>query len=164
MFNILFICMGNICRSPSAEGFFARQLQGSSYADLISIDSAGTHSYHIGLPPDPRAIETAAQFDVQISQLRARKVTATDFHDFDLMIAMDHSNLANLQAIRPAGSVAELRLMMAYHPENPTGRQTDEVPDPYYGGMDGFVHMFKLLELATAGLLKDVEGRFNHES
>ncbi|GMR15180.1 MAG: low molecular weight protein-tyrosine-phosphatase [Gammaproteobacteria bacterium] len=163
MFNILFVCMGNICRSPSAEGFFARQLQGSSCQDLVSIDSAGTHSYHIGHAPDPRAIETGAQFGVQIDQLRARKVTAADFRHFDLIIAMDHSNLVDLQAIRPSGSMAELQLMMAYHPENHADGQANDVPDPYYGGIAGFVHMFKLLELATAGLLKDVEGRFKQD-
>ena len=102
MINILFICMGNICRSPSAEGFFAKQLQESSSADQVSIDSAGTHSYHIGHAPDPRAVETGLQFGVHISQLRARKVTTEDFHDFDLIIAMDRSNLADLQAIQPA--------------------------------------------------------------
>ncbi len=152
--------MGNICRSPSAEGFFAHHLSKSTYADLIAIDSAGTHSYHIGYPPDPRAIKTAAQFHIHIDHLRARKVNAKDFHDFDLMIAMDHSNLANLQAIRPGGSTAELQLMMAYYPKNHAPGQADEVPDPYYGGMDGFVHMFELLELATAGLLTEVEERF----
>lgn len=163
MFNILFICMGNICRSPSAEGFFARQLQGSSYADQISIDSAGTHSYHVGHAPDPRAIETGRQYDVQIAQLRARKVSTSDFHDFDLIIAMDRRNLADLQDVRPDGSRAELKLMLAYHPEYQSGGQVDEVPDPYYGGIGGFVHMYELLELATAGLLKDIEARIRKE-
>ncbi len=161
MFNILFICMGNICRSPAAEGFFARQLQNSQFKDRISIDSAATHSYHIGSAPDPRAIQTGAQYDVDIGHLRVRKVTSADFHDFDLIIAMDHNNIANLQSIRPAGSTAEIELMMAYHPEYATRRQSDEVPDPYYGDIDGFVYMYELLELATAGLLKDIEGRLN---
>jgi len=164
MFNILFVCMGNICRSPSAEGLFAQKLQGSVYADLISIDSAGTHSYHIGHAPDPRAIETAAQYGVQIAHLRARKVKTADFDDFDLIIAMDHHNLATLQAIQPGGSTAELHLMMAYHPEYRVHAEPSDVPDPYYGGIDGFVHMFELLELATAGLLKTVEGRFSQET
>jgi protein-tyrosine phosphatase len=159
--------MGNICRSPSAEGFFERQLRGSSIAEQVSIDSAGTHSYHIGHAPDPRAIETGLQFDVQIAQLRARKVTTTDFHNFDLIIAMDRNNLADLQAIRPADSSAELKLMLAWHPEHQSGGQSgaevDEVPDPYYGGMHGFVHMYELLEAATAGLLKDIETRPRQE-
>jgi len=164
MYNILFVCMGNICRSPSAEGLFARQLQGSVYADLISIDSAGTHSYHIGHAPDPRAIEMAAQYDVQIAHLRARKVKTSDFDDFDLIVAMDHHNLATLQAIQPSGSTAELHMMMAYHPEYHAHEEPADVPDPYYGGIDGFVHMFELLELATAGLLKTVERRFSQET
>ena len=163
MFNILFVCMGNICRSQSTEGFFARQLQGSSYRELISIDSAGTHSYHVGHPPDPRAIEIAMQFDVQIHHLRARKVQISDFDDFDLILAMDRSNLEDLSAMQPGHSKAKLKLMMAYHPlwrsDSSAAGQYDEVPDPYYGGIDGFLHMFELLELATAGLLKDVEGR-----
>ena len=159
MFNILFICMGNICRSPAAEGFFAKQLQNSHLKDRIYIDSAATHSYHIGNTPDPRATRTGAQYDVHIGQLRARKVTAADFHDFDLIIAMDHNNIANLQAIRPGDASAEIELMMAYHPEYAEHRQSDEVPDPYYGDIDGFLHMYDLLELATAGLLKDIEKR-----
>ena len=161
MFNILFICMGNICRSPAAEGFFARHLQDSRFQDLISIDSAATHSYHIGNAPDPRAIQVGAQYDVDISQLRARKVRSTDFNDFDLIIAMDHHNIADLQAIQPGGSTADIKLMMAYHPENSPHKQSDEVPDPYYGDIDGFVTMYELLELATAGLLKNVEEQLN---
>jgi len=159
MFNILFICMGNICRSPAAEGFFARQLQDSRFKEQISIDSAATHSYHIGSAPDPRAIQTGAQYDVHISPLRVRKVTTADFSDFDLIIAMDHNNVADLQAIQPIGATAEIKLMMEYHPEYNAQGQSDEVPDPYYGDIDGFIYMYDLLELATAGLLKSVEGR-----
>ena len=159
MFNILFICMGNICRSPAAEGFFARQLQDSRFKEQVSIDSAATHSYHIGSAPDPRAIQTGAQYDVHISPLRVRKVTTADFSDFDLIIAMDHNNVADLQAIQPIGATAEIKLMMEYHPEYNAQGQSDEVPDPYYGDIDGFIYMYDLLELATAGLLKSVEGR-----
>ena len=163
MINILFICMGNICRSPAAEGFFSRHLQESSFRDKVSVDSAATHSYHIGHAPDHRAIETGNAFDVAISHLRARKIQPSDFHDFDLIIAMDHNNLADLRAIRPEGSRAELKLMMAFHPSHADGGHGEEVPDPYYGGMDGFVYMFELLETATAGLLKEVEARLSQE-
>lgn len=155
MINILFVCMGNICRSPSAEGFFALGLQESDYKDLISIDSAGTHSYHVGYEPDSRAIDMASEFGVEIGHLRARKVNARDFQDFDLIIAMDHTNLANLQAIQPQGAKASLKMMMEYHPEG----QPEEVPDPYYGSIDGFNYMCELLESATAGLLQDIEKR-----
>lgn len=155
MINILFVCMGNICRSPSAEGFFARALQGSVYKDQVSIDSAGTHSYHVGHEPDSRAIETASKFGVKIGHLRARKVSQSDFQEYDLIIAMDRENFTHLQAIQPPGSAASLQMMMEYHPQ----KQPAEVPDPYYGGIDGFTYMCELLDSATAGLLRDVEER-----
>ena len=154
MINILFICMGNICRSPSAEGFFAAALNKSPYKDQVSIDSAGTHGYHVGHTPDARATATALNFGVDISHLRARKVSVSDFDNYDLIIAMDRSNFEDLQRIQPAGSRASLKMMMQYHPE----AKPEEVPDPYYGGMDGFTYMCKLLESATQELLKDVEG------
>jgi protein-tyrosine phosphatase len=149
--------MGNICRSPSAEGFFAAALDQSPFKELVSIDSAGTHSYHIGHSPDPRAVETAAKFGVDIAHLRARKVRTADFHDFDLIIAMDRSNLEDLRYQQPPESKAHLTMMMTYHPE----QHPNEVPDPYYGGIDGFTYMCKLLESATAGLLNDVEDRLS---
>ena len=155
MINILFVCMGNICRSPSAEGFFIHALQNSDVRDQVSTDSAGTHGYHVGHAPDSRAVSTALNFDVDISQLRARKVSASDFNDYDLIIAMDRNNFEDLQLIQPAGSKASLTMMMQYNPES----RPDEVPDPYYGGMDGFTYMCNLLESATQGLLKEVEGR-----
>ena len=155
MTNILFVCMGNICRSPSAEGFFVTALQASKYRERISTDSAGTHGYHVGHAPDPRAVATALDFGVDISQLRARKVSASDFDDFDLIIAMDGSNFKDLQDIQPAGSKASLKMMMHFHPDV----HPEDIPDPYYGGMDGFTYMCKLLDSATRGLLKDVEER-----
>lgn len=155
MINILFVCMGNICRSPSAEGFFIHALQNSKVRDRVSTDSAGTHGYHVGHPPDSRAVSTALNFDVDIGQLRARKVSASDFNDYDLIIAMDRSNFEDLQVIQPADSKASLKMMMQYHPE----ARPDEVPDPYYGGMDGFTYMCNLLESATQGLLTEIEER-----
>ena len=155
MINILFVCMGNICRSPSAEGFFARPLEQSEHTDLVLCDSAGPHSYHVGHAPDSRAVDTASNFGVDIAHLRARKVNVSDFHNYDLIVAMDRNNFADLQAIQPADSKASLKMMMKYHPEG----QPEEVPDPYYGGIDGFTYMCELLESATAVLLKDVEGR-----
>jgi protein-tyrosine phosphatase len=155
MINILFVCMGNICRSPSAEGFFTAALQRSGITDVVTTDSAGTHSWHIGHAPDSRAVETASEFKVDIGHLRARKVAASDFERFDLIIAMDHSNLADLQRIQPPGSKASLKMMMDYHPEG----RLQEVPDPYYGGKEGFIHMCELLKAATEGLLEDIENR-----
>jgi len=153
MFNILFVCMGNICRSPSAEGFFATALQKSKYKAQVSIDSAGTHGYHIGHAPDSRAVAMAANFGVDISHLRARKVDAADFADNDLIIAMDRSNYLDLLQIRPADSKARLEMMMHYHPD----AQPEDVPDPYYGGMEGFTYMCSLLDSATQGLLQEIE-------
>lgn len=147
--------MGNICRSPSAEGFFSRILKESPIADRVFVDSAGTHGYHVGQPPDDRAVDTAKQFGVDISRLRARKVSQEDFDDFDLIVAMDRDNLANLHAMQPEGSKARLVLMMDYHPD----RYPGEVPDPYYGGMSGFSYMCQLLDAATRALLKEVEGQ-----
>ena len=157
MINILFVCMGNICRSPSAEGFFTRALKDSAFRDQIAVDSAGTHGYHVGYEPDSRAIDTAQSFGVDIGHLRARKVSVEDFQRFDLIVAMDRSNLEDLQAMQPEDSKARLVSMMDYHPE----RQPREVPDPYYGGMRGFSHMCELLEGATRGLLDEVEGQLD---
>lgn len=153
MINILFVCMGNICRSPSAEGFLANALEQSDIRDRVAVDSAGTHGYHTGEAPDSRAVATALGFGVDISHLRARKVKVSDFERFDLIIAMDHNNFGDLQRIRPAGSKADLKMMMQYHPD----ARPEEVPDPYYGGMNGFTYMCELLQSATRGLLVSVE-------
>ncbi len=155
MIKILFVCMGNICRSPSAEGFFVNALMQSELKDKVITDSAGTHGYHVGHSPDPRAIKTAADFGVDISALRARKVSESDFDEFDLIIAMDSSNVADLERIRPANAKAALQKMMDFHP----AKQPPDVPDPYYGGMDGFTYMCELLESATRGLLDDIGQR-----
>lgn len=162
MFNILFVCMGNICRSPTAEGVFIQQLKDSAFKARIATDSGGTHGYHIDHPPDPRAIATAAENGVDIAQLRARKVRPSDFDGFDLIIAMDNENLAILQSLRPEGSRAQLKLMLDYLPENSPGlsakqRLESEVPDPYYGDIRDFEYMYELLVPASAGLLKAVE-------
>jgi len=155
MINILFVCMGNICRSPSAEGFFSNALQTSKFRGQVSTDSAGTHGYHVGHSPDARAIETALNFGVDIGGLRARKVSVSDFDTYDMIIAMDRSNFEDLQQIQPAGSKATLKMMLHYHPDG----QPEDVPDPYYGGMSGFTTMCELLDSATRGLLKEVEER-----
>ena len=149
--------MGNICRSPTAEGFFARALEGSPLAGRIEVDSAGTHGYHVGQAPDDRATTMARQFGVDISRLRSRKITLDDFERFDLVVAMDRDNLADLRAMQPENSAARLVLMMDYHPD----RYPGEIPDPYYGGMEGFRYMCQLLEAATSGLLAEIEGQLS---
>lgn len=157
MFNILFVCMGNICRSPTAEGFFRHHLRGSALQQQVSADSAGTHGYHIGDTPDPRAIEAAQEYGVDISHLRARKVTPADFRAHDMIVAMDHVNLAGLEDVQPRDCTARVHLMMSWHP-NAAGI---EVPDPYYGDFEDFRSMCGLLDAATAGLLADLETRLS---
>jgi protein-tyrosine phosphatase len=153
MFKILFVCMGNICRSPTAEGFFRHHLERSALAGAIGVDSAGTHEYHLGNAPDPRAVEAASCFGVDISKLRARRVTGADFHDFDRIVAMDQQNLHALQRLSPGGGGVEPELMMAHAPR----LHINEVPDPYYGGPRDFQHMCELLDEATRGLLQSLE-------
>ena len=149
--------MGNICRSPSAEGFFRMHAERAGLISSLAIDSAGTHSYHIGHPPDHRAIAEAANFGVDISTLRARKVEPTDFQRFDHIIAMDHDNLRILERAAPSGSAAHLSLMMDFG----DARNVTEVPDPYYGTRRDFVYMCELLDQATAGLLDHIRKQFD---
>ncbi len=144
--SILFVCMGNICRSPLAEGIArARLNQG------LQLDSAGTIGYHSGSPPDPRAVRVAAQHGVDIAGLRARQVSSADFDDFELVLAMDQDNLAQLSKLSGAAAALEqgrLALMLDY-----CGiADVEQVPDPYYGGESGFVGVFDLLERACIGL------------
>lgn len=145
--------MGNICRSPTAEGFFRHHLARSSLAGQVTTDSAGTHGYHLGCTPDPRAISAAAAFGVDISGLRARQLEARDFEAFDLLLAMDHVNLEEIARIRPAGATAHLRLMMDFFP----AAGIEVVPDPYYGHQGEFELMCKLLNGATRNLVGHLE-------
>jgi protein-tyrosine phosphatase len=145
--------MGNICRSPSAEGFFRRQLASSGVADRVRVDSAGTHGYHVGNPPDHRAVSEAATRGVDLGGLTSRRFESQDFERFDHVVAMDRDNLEILERLKPAGNQARLDLMLDYAP----GCGYAEVPDPYYGGASGFKLMCDLLEDATRGLLRHVE-------
>jgi len=146
--------MGNICRSPSAEGYFRHQLSTGSGTAEIGTDSAGTHGYHIGHPPDSRAIAALGARGIDISGLRARRVVEEDFERFDLIIAMDHANLDALKWMQerelPETQRAEIRLMMEFSSRYPEVR---EVPDPYYGSGRDFEYMCDLLDDATLGLL-----------
>jgi protein-tyrosine phosphatase len=145
--------MGNICRSPTAEGFFRHHLAHSGLAGQITTDSAGTHSYNLGCTPDPRAISAAAAFGVDISGLRARQVEARDFEAFHLLLAMDHVNLEGIARIRPAGAAGRLQLMMDFDP----AAGTEVVPDPYYGQQGDFERMCTLLDGATRKLVAHLE-------
>lgn len=150
--RILFVCMGNICRSPTAEGVFRRLLAERQLESLIEVDSAGTHGYHVGEPPDPRSIEAARRRGVDLSRLRARIVERHDVDRFDLIVAMDEQNLGELQSLFDRSQHHRLALMMSYAPH--TGRSA--VPDPYYGGPTGFEEVLDLLEQAADGLLTEV--------
>jgi len=152
--QVLFVCMGNICRSPTAEGVF-RKLHRELAPELdIHVDSAGTHAYHIGDAPDPRSQAAALQRGVDISGHRGRQAIAQDFHDFDYVLAMDSENLRRLQALRPKDAKAELKLLLEY---DDTGVR--DVPDPYYGGGGGFERVLDLVEQGGRGLLAHIRKR-----
>jgi len=156
VFRVLFVCTGNICRSPTAEGVFQNLVQSRGLTDRIATDSAGTGSWHAGGPPDPRSQETAKNRGVDISHQRARSVRPNDFEFFSLILAMDSGHYRSLSASCPAPCADRLRLFMDYAPE--TG--ITDVPDPYYGAGDGFARVFDMIEAAATGLLADIE--LNH--
>jgi len=141
--------MGNICRSPSAEGVFRTMIEDAGLAHLIHVDSAGTHGYHVGEPPDVRAQAAAAKRGYDLSKLRARRVEQVDFERFDLVLAMDRNNRAFLAELAPDSAAQKLRLMLEYARAAPTL----DVPDPYYGGAQGFEAVLDMLEDASRGLL-----------
>lgn len=149
--RILFVCMGNICRSPTAEGVFRHLL--ANQPDLrIEVDSAGTHDYHVGAPPDARSIAAARRRGIDLSTLRARMISTEDFEYFDLILAMDEQNLRELQRRAGPQQQSRLRMMMDYAAD--AGRSA--VPDPYYGGLQGFEEVLDLLEQAAAGLIHEL--------
>lgn len=152
-YRVLFVCMGNICRSPTAEGVFRKVVREAGLQERIEIDSAGTGAWHVGSQPDHRTQAAALARGLDLSDQRARQVRTQDFHDFDLIIAMDRDNLSHLLAMRPAGEhrAAEVRLMLEYSPAAADARLRD-VPDPYSGGPDGFEIVLDLIEDACAGL------------
>lgn len=154
--RVLFVCMGNICRSPTAQGVFRKLLQEKGLETLIETDSAGTHGYHAGEPPDRRAQETALRRGIDVSDLRARRVAAEDFSRFEYVLAMDQENYHSLSGICPAGAERKLMLFMDFAPH----LRTREVPDPYYGGPTGFERVFDMVEAASAGLLADIRRRY----
>ncbi len=141
--SILFVCLGNICRSPTAEAVFRVQAKGRG----LEIDSAGTSGWHDGKPSDPRASAEAARRDIDMSYIRSRKVVASDFSRFDLIVGMDAQNMRDLKAMQPAGSPARLVKLLDYAP----GLGLSDVPDPYFE--DNFPEVLDMIETACAGLL-----------
>ena len=147
--SILFVCMGNICRSPTAEGVFRHVVNEAGLEERITADSAGTHAYHVGEPPDRRAMAAAERRGVSLSDIRARRVSDSDFEDFDYVIAMDEENRLRLLEQAPEEHQGKVQLFLSFV----EGVET-EVPDPYYGGAAGFERVLDLVEEASRGLLK----------
>lgn len=151
--SILFVCMGNICRSPTAEGVFRHFVNEAGLEKRIRIDSAGTHAYHSGEPPDTRAHAAAQGRGYSLDGILARRVSDADFDDFDYILVMDDENLEALRSRAPAGHRAELSLFLSF-----SGGRTREVPDPYYGGAAGFERVLDLVEEASRALLERLSG------
>jgi protein-tyrosine phosphatase len=156
--QVLMVCMGNICRSPTAEGVLRHKLERAGLAEVVLVDSAGTYGGHVGDPPDPRAQRHAKARGVDLSKLRARRVTEADFHRFDLIVAMDEDNLAALQQLRPVDTPEPVLLTgFVRRPDAPR-----EVPDPYYGGPEGFGVVLDLVDEACEGLLAHLQARLEN--
>ncbi|MDA4845516.1 low molecular weight protein-tyrosine-phosphatase [Hoeflea poritis] len=147
--SILFVCLGNICRSPMAEGVFRSLAQQTGLDRTMTIDSAGTGAWHVGDPPDPRAVAKAAEHGVDISGQRARQFAVSDFERFDLILAMDASNLETLKSRSPDPFVSGAHRFMEFALDEPI-----DVPDPYYGGADGFETVYRMLENGCSSILK----------
>ena len=157
MIKVLFVCLGNICRSPTAEGVFRHIVRSARLERQIEVDSAGTHAYHIGDSPDPRAQAAAARRGIDLGGLRGRQATAEDFHEFDYVIAMDRENYATLQSRCPPTLHYKIRLFMEFAPQY----EQDEVPDPYFGGIAGFDRVLDMIEDAATGLLREIRAQWH---
>jgi protein-tyrosine phosphatase len=154
--KVLFVCMGNICRSPTAHGVFRSLVEQRNMQTVIDIDSAGTHAYHVGEPPDQRAQNTALQRGIDLSDLRARPVKSQDFEYYDYILAMDEANYTILMSQSPEDTKHKIHLFLSFAPH----LNRREVPDPYYGGLKGFENVFDMIEHASQGLLADIEQRY----
>ena len=156
IYRVLMVCMGNICRSPTAEGVFRKMIINNRLGDRIEVDSAGTHGYHVGEAPDSRTQRAAALRGYNLSQQRARKVARQDLDYFDLILAMDKSNLDNLRRMALPEQQDKIRLFMSYA----RNFDDDEVPDPYYGLGHGFDLVLDMVEDASQGLIEDIKQKF----
>jgi len=158
--KVLFVCMGNICRSPTAEGVVRQMLREKGLEDKVEVDSAGTHGYHVGEAPDQRTQRAAASRRYDLSEMRARKVAAQDLDYFDIILAMDHNNLSVLQRICPPEKHERLALFMSYS----KNFDDDEVPDPYYGLGHGFDLVLDMVEDAANGLIESLQKRLTDDA
>jgi len=155
MIKVLFVCMGNICRSPTAEGVFTHLVAERGFKDRIIVDSAGTHGWHEGNPPDSRSIAAAVDRGIDISHQRSRRLVPADFHEYDYIVAMDRANLDHMEGICPPGAETKLSLLLEFAKQ----LEEEEVPDPYYGIGDGFSYVFDLVETAAGDLLEVIHAR-----
>jgi protein-tyrosine phosphatase len=150
--GVLFVCLGNICRSPTAHGVFETLVASRNLEHAINVDSCGTGDWHIGHAPDRRAAAEARRRGYELDHLRARQVVPGDFDRFDYILAMDRVNLADLQVMEPPGYQGYLGLFLSFAPQSGVA----EVPDPYYGAEDGFSQVLELVETASEGLLEEI--------
>lgn len=157
MVAVLFVCTGNICRSPTAEGIFRHKVEAAGLSGAVTIDSAGTTSFHVGEGPDPRAARAARRRGYSLEGQTARQVTVHDFDRFDILVAMDRSHHAQLCRLAPDADARARVVMMSDFAVRITGSK--DVPDPYYGGGDGFERVLDMLEDASDGLLDHLRGR-----
>ena len=153
--RVLFVCMGNICRSPMAEGVFRHLIRNAGLDDVVRVGSAGTHAFHVGEAPDKRAQAVVQKRGYEIADLRARRVREKDFEEFDMILAMDWDNLALLQQMAPKSHHHKLQLLMRFATEH----ETATIPDPYYGNAQGFDQVLDYIEDACAGLLEVAKRR-----
>lgn len=152
--KVLFICLGNICRSPTAHGVFLHKVTEAGLGHRIEVDSAGTAAYHVDKAPDRRAVAAAARRGFDLTPLRARKAIPEDFLEYDYILTMDRQNIADMKRITPAGYLGHFGLLMGF-----AGEPDVEVPDPYYGEDHGFERVLDMVEKASDGLLKEIEAR-----
>ena len=155
MVKVLFVCLGNICRSPTAEGVFTALINREGLTDLVSVDSAGTGDWHVGDQPDRRAQAAAKARGYDLSMQRARQIKEMDFWDFDYVIAMDSQNHSDLSIMAPTNAQDRIRMFLSFAPKE----GVTDVPDPYYGGANGFDHVLDLVEAASLGLLQEIRKR-----
>lgn len=151
--SVLFVCLGNICRSPTAHAVFRNLVKQQGLAEQIEIDSAGTAAYHVGKHPDMRSMETARNRGIEMLDLRARKVDFGDFYQFDYVLAMDNENFYNLKELALPEHHEKIQMFLDYSQDF----EETEVPDPYYGGAQGFEHVFDLVQSASEGLLEHIK-------
>lgn len=151
--SVLFVCLGNICRSPTAHGIFRHLVKNAGLEEVIEVDSAGTAAFHVGKSPDTRSTLLAKERGIEMSDLRARQVDLGDFYQYDYVLAMDEANLFNLKEMALPEHYDQIKLFLEF------SRDYDEkeVPDPYYGGAQGFDHVFDLVDSASRGLLEHIK-------